>query len=87
MNASVPEDVLFLRNNPEVTGFLLGRADRIVEINAQLFEKRNALLESSKSVCNTVNNSLIPMIPFMGPDCNLGDVVKITGAVSSNTEE
>lgn len=77
MNAAVPEDVKFLKNDPKVTDFLLGRADRIVEVNTTLFAARNKILEQSKSVCNYVQNPMIPMVPFMVPDCDLNIVLEV----------
>ena len=68
--AAHPDDIKFLRTNPEVTGFLLGRADRIVSINEQLFAERNELLEEARSACNVINNPMIPQFPFMA-ECKL----------------
>lgn len=78
MNAAVPEDVKFLKNNPEVTGFLLGRADRIVAVNTTLFEARNTILNKAKGVCSSVNNPFVPIIPLMLPECKLGDILALT---------
>lgn len=72
MEAATPEDLLFLRSNPEVTGFLLGRADRIVEVNKTLYEEQNDLLGKARSVCNQTQNPFVPLMPFMKPKCSLG---------------
>lgn len=71
MNAAVPDDILFLRQDPEVSEFLLGRADRLVDINARLFKERRRLLDISRSVCNIVDNPFVPQLPFLRPDCNI----------------
>lgn len=74
MNAAVPEDVLFLRQRPEITGFLLGRADRIVELNARYFTLRNELLTQAKGLCNTVRNPFALRLPLLSPDCRLAEL-------------
>ena len=78
MNAAVPEDVKFLKHQDGVTSFMLGRADRIVQINQRYFRERNLVLEESKEVCNVVNNGFIPILPVGKPDCQLGKVIDIT---------
>lgn len=77
MEASVPEDILFLKTNPQVSGFLLGRADRIVSINRELYIVQNQLLDISRGVCNSSQNPLVPKIPFIHPDCRLGELQEI----------
>jgi hypothetical protein len=78
MEASVPEDIKFLRNNPKVSDFLLGRADRIVAVNQRLFSERNVILEESRDICNYVDNPLTFQLPLLVPDCELGTVMDIT---------
>jgi hypothetical protein len=82
MNAAIPADVAFLKNNPEVTGFLLGRADRIVEINS-----RNEILADAKEVCNVVQSPLIPQLPIYTPECRLGDIIQLTDPSTINVDE
>lgn len=77
IEAATPEDIQFLRTNPQVSDFLLGRADRIVSINRRLFAERRTILDQSKSVCNFKSNPLIPQIPFLAPDCKLGELQDI----------
>jgi hypothetical protein len=87
MNAAIPADVAFLKNNPEVTGFLLGRADRIVEINSRLFSIRNEILADAKEVCNVVQSPLIPQLPIYTPECRLGDIIQLTDPSTINVDE
>ena len=78
MEASVPQDVVFLKSNPQVTSFLLSRADNIVAVNQRLFEQRNLLLEDAKDVCNYVQNPLTFKLPLFVPDCQLGTILEMT---------
>ena len=78
MHAAVPEDVKFLKHQDGVTTFMLGRADRIVEINQRYFAERNSILDEAKDVCNIVNNGFIPKFPILNPDCRLGEVLDLT---------
>lgn len=72
INAAHPDDIKSLRTRPEVTGYLLGRFDRIVSLNGQLFKEQNELLAQARGVCNFVGNVLIPQIPGIRPECKLG---------------
>lgn len=72
MESATPEDLAFLKNNPQVSDFMLGRADRIVGINSRLYAEQNKLLDKARGVCNYTDNPLIPKFPFLGPDCSLG---------------
>lgn len=78
MEASIPEDLKFLATRPEVSNFLLARADRIVGVNARLFAERNEILEDSRNICNVSNNPFVPKMPFVFPECSLGDILEIT---------
>ncbi len=78
MNAAVPDDVLFLRQSPGVSEFLLGRADRLVAVNSSLYKERNGLLSQSRGLCNTVQNPLIPALPFTDQKCDMGRVLGLT---------
>lgn len=74
MEASTPDDIKFLATRPQVTQFLLGKADRLVDVNARLFAEQNQLLDKARSVCNYTDNPLVPKLPFIGPDCALGSL-------------
>lgn len=87
MNASVPDDLLFLKTNPEVSTFLLGRADRIVAVNSRLIEIRAKIVGEAKEICNYVQNPFVPFVPFMAPECKLGDVVAVTNTETVGLEK
>lgn len=86
MEAATPEDLAFLKNNPQVSDFMLGRADRIVGINSRLYVEQNKLLDQARGVCNYTDNPLIPKIPFIGPDCTLG-TLKDSYKIESDGDE
>lgn len=74
MNASTPSDVQFLATRPQVSDFLLGKADRLISVNTKVFEIRDGLLEQSKEICNYIQNPFLPYIPGMLPECKLDEV-------------
>lgn len=72
IEAATPEDIKFLSTRPDVSAFLIQRADRIVAINARVYAEQNRLLRQARLVCNFNDNPIVPKFPFIGPDCTLG---------------
>ncbi len=71
IDAANPDQILFLRQDPDVDAYLLGRADRLVNVNAALFAEQRKILGAARGVCNTVQNPFIPQLPFGRAECNL----------------
>lgn len=74
LDAQTPDEIQWLKQDNDITAFMLGRADRVVSLNSRLYAERNDLLDRARSVCNFRANPIIPQLPFFRPDCKLGEL-------------
>ena len=69
--AITPDDIKFLGSLPNVTDFMLGRADRFVEANKAYWSLYNTILVKRQYLCNITNNPLLPIVPFIDYGCDI----------------